>query len=61
MLDLARVKNLGVIGHDREMREERRGVDPIERLEQVEKEPGLLTIPHTRGDGASHQVQRSSY
>ena len=46
MLDLARVKNLGVIGHDREMREERRGVDPIERLEQVEKEPGLLAIPH---------------
>ena len=61
LLDFGGLVDLRVVGDDGEVSKAERMVCLIKRLEQVEKEPGLLTIPHTRGDGASHQVQRSSY
>jgi len=42
LLDFLGVGNLGIIGDDGEVREERRRVRAIERLQQVEEEPGLL-------------------
>ena len=59
-LDLACVVNLGIVGDDREVREKRRGVRLIKGLEQVKKEPALLAIPDTMGDGPGGDVQGAS-
>jgi hypothetical protein len=43
------VRNLGVIGYDREAREERHRGGPSERLAQGEEEAGLFAIPYPGG------------
>ena len=48
LLDFGGLVDLGVVGDDGEVSKAERRVCLIKRLEQVEKEPGLLTIPHTR-------------
>ena len=49
--------NLGIIGHDGQVGEARRGVRSIEGFQQVEEKPGLLTVPDTLREGAGSQIQ----
>ena len=46
LLHFLGVVDLGLIGYDGEVREERHGVRAIKRLQQIQEEPGLLAIPH---------------
>jgi hypothetical protein len=52
LLDFGGLVDLGVVGDDGEVSKERRRVGAIKRLQQVKEKPGLLTLPHTRGEGA---------
>jgi len=56
-LDFLGLMQLGVIDHDRQVGKERGGVGPIERVQQLKKQPGLFALPHTMGDCSCSQVQ----
>ena len=58
LLDFGGLVDLGVVGDDGEVSKERRRVGAIKRLQQVKEKPGLLTLPHTRGEGAGSRGQR---
>ena len=56
LLDFGGLVDLGVVGDDGEVSKERRRVGAIKRLQQVKEKPGLLTLPHTRGEGAGSRA-----
>ncbi len=57
VLDFFSLVNLGIVDYDREVRTEGRRVSPIERVEQIQEEPGGFAIPDTGSDGAGGEVQ----
>ena len=57
LLDFLGFMQLGIVDDDRQVGKERGGVGPIERVEQLKKQPGLFAVPHTMGDYACGQIQ----
>ena len=60
MLNFSGFVNLGVVGDDGEVSKERRGVRPVEGLQQIEKEPGLFALPRTLRDGSRGDISGPS-
>ena len=60
LLDFLGFMQLRLIDYDGQRRKERHGVCPLERGEQLNKQPGLFALPHTMGDHTGGDVQSPS-
>ena len=58
LFDFSSLVNLGIVDHDGEVHKEGRRVSTIQRVEQIQEEPGSFSLPDTVGDGPRGEVQR---